>query len=95
MKLRKAMEQYKFEKSKTNRQALNNVKVPRMLTTCPYALKMLLAKNDLIEDTMPKNHSNDHDNNQPSVHHHNSITFTAEFVKYYFGDQIVYLNFKI
>ena len=88
-KLKKAMEQYEFEKNKTHRQAINNAKVPRMLTTCPYALKMLLAKNDLIEDTVPKDRSNDHDNNQPLVHHHNSITFTAEFVKYYFGKRVI------
>ena len=54
-----------------------------MISTCPSALKLLLAKNSNL------NEEHNSRNYLPAVdqQHHStkSITFTADFVKYYFG----------
>ena len=50
-----------------------------MLTTCPSSLKRLIAKNSLNNDV-----SNDLIVDQQS-HSTSTITFTPDFVKYYFG----------
>jgi hypothetical protein len=76
------MEDYKFEKSKIIPSVMHQ-KVPRMLTTCPSALKSILAKSNL---------ANYNNNDLVSVdlqqHHHHSmkaVTFSVDFVKYYIG----------
>lgn len=49
----------------------------RMLTTCPAAMKRLLAKN-------PLNSENELVVDQ-QYHSVSSVTFTTDFVKHYFG----------
>lgn len=52
-------------------------KKSRLLTTCPQVLKNLLAKNKLNEI---KNL-----NIEKKAHSTSSVTFTSDFIKYYFG----------
>ncbi len=56
-----------------------------MITTCPSALKQLTAKNNLYGE-QDSNQMGEHMINQ-QVHSSSAITFTPEFVKYYFGNK--------
>lgn len=81
LKLKLAREDYIFKKEKTMKPIVNDHKVARMISTCPSSLKLLLAKNNV-------NSTDNVSSNLPAIdqQHHStkSITFTADFVKYYF-----------
>lgn len=62
-----------------------------MLTTNPSAVKLLLAKSSLVDRA---DNLNTLVVNQQS-HSHSSVTFTTDFVKYYFGNFLFNLTFLI
>ena len=54
-----------------------------MITTCPSALKMLLAKSSL--NTYDDLNANGVQVNQQTYSSSSTVAFTSDFVKYYFG----------
>ena len=56
----------------------------RMLTTCPSALKLLMSKATLANNVDAENKSSLNYSDQ-RFHSASSVTFSTNFVKYYFG----------
>jgi hypothetical protein len=82
--LKHAREDYIHEKIKLVHQGavIGSQKIPRMISTCPSALKQLLAKSKLAGI------SQEPIVNQQASSSSKSVSFTADFVKYYFGEFI-------
>ena len=79
-KFERARENYELAKEKLTREYLSLHKTPRMLTTCPSALKRLVTKGaQNCEHVSLNDHVVDQQCHSTSV-----ITFTSDFVKYYF-----------
>ncbi|CAF0818675.1 unnamed protein product [Brachionus calyciflorus] len=74
-KFKKAIEKYEFERDKLVSKPANLNK-SKLLTTCPEILKCLILKNKM-NDLAEINVDN-------QVHSTSTVTFTPDFVKYYF-----------